>query len=656
MGISNVGSLIEFYPVSYDNWSIVVPLNLVDGNAVSRARVENEASVSVLKDGRKIYKIKCSDNGYELTVTFFNNKSAANLMKKGETFLLMGDFKRTVFGLEIVCPKFKNLKFPFCNFEPIYEQVNGLPSWKIGLAVREALKLLPNKIPETIPEFITSSYLIASLDFTLRKIHFPENEIELEKAKTRLAFEEILVWCLAVWQIKNKKTPGVIIGDFLEEFIEYLPFKLTKSQIESIIQCSKDMKSGTSMRRLLQGDVGSGKTAVSMAICYNTVRSGFQAAVMAPTEILVVQHYENFKKILKTKSKDNQFAPTVEIITGASTKKERLLIEEKFNSGEPGILIGTHALISSSVKFKNLALIITDEQHRFGVGQRLKLVRKGINAHTLIMSATPIPRSLAMVIYGDMDFSTLDEFPNGKRNVETIVIESEKRTRVLDFLKSELNKGGKGYIVCARVEEGEENSEEFERIAAENYEKKFLGEFKNKFNIGLLHGKMKSLDKESVIKEFHQGKINLLISTTVIEVGVDVPDASVMIIENAERFGLSALHQLRGRIGRDGKKAYCILISDKQFGFARDRLNAIKKSDDGFYLANKDLELRGPGEFFGKKQHGKLSHRFLEALRNKNIVEKCSAAAEEILKKYPDLESREFRFIKAKIKKFFDTA
>jgi ATP-dependent DNA helicase RecG len=649
-GAFNIGALLINYPIYYDDWSEETPLGKAEGKAVVRAMVKSEPAISDSGSGKKIYKIECSSSGNKLIVTFFNNKGTANLMKRGEEFLIMGDFKRTAFGLEVVCPKIKNLKFAYDKLEPVYSQINGLPYWKTARAVKEALKLLPDKIPETIPESIISRYRLASLDFAMKSIHFPENKKELAQARRRLIFEELLIWCLALGKIKKRADCGIIINNFYEEFLKLIPFKLTSAQDKAIRQCVEDMKSGYAMRRLLQGDVGSGKTAVAMALCYNAVKSGFRAAVMAPTEILALQHYKSFKEIF-----DNSI--NIEIITGTSTKKERDLINLKFSENNSGILIGTHALISNDVDFADPALVITDEQHRFGVEQRLKLTRKGKNVHTLVMSATPIPRSLGMVFYGDMDFCILNELPPGRRIIKTLVVGSEKRKNAFEFIKLELLAGRQCYIICAQAEDSEkDNEKECEEITVESYKNKFLDDFFQNFHIAAIHGKMKPGEKEKIMKEFAAKNIDLLVATTVVEVGIDIPNASVILIENAERFGLASLHQLRGRVGRGNHPGCCILISDKRFGPAWERLKIMKNSSDGFFLAKKDLELRGPGEFFGIKQHGKLSKMLISALSDNEITAQCRAAADEILESDFELKSYSLRFLKSKIEKFFNTA
>ncbi|MDR2074085.1 MAG: ATP-dependent DNA helicase RecG [Oscillospiraceae bacterium] len=632
LGISNVGELLKFYPRAYEDWSKVSDINSACGAQEKKIiKVEILEKCKFIKTkNKKLYKIlaKSSENLF-VDVLFFNSKASATTLEPGETFLLMGIITKNRGNFEIICPKFRNIKFLDRKIFPIYSQVCGLPSWRISNAINNALKLLPFQ-QDALPEFIVRKYSLVSFDFAIRKIHFPENKSELEFARRRLAFGDLLVWRLAMERIKKFGTDkikynSVKIKDFSNEFIKNLPFKPTGAQIRVIKECTINMKSTIPMRRMLQGDVGSGKTAVAATLAYNTVKSGFQVSIMVPTEILAFQHYENFKKMMPDFEE-------IYLITGSTSKKKKNEIIEKFLCGIPGILVGTQSLISEGIRFKNLALAITDEQHRFGVGQRSKLAQKGNNPHTLVISATPIPRSLALVLYGDMDFSVIDEFPPGRKAVQTFIVSSEKRGEVLKFLELKLRSGTQAYVVCAAIEPDPDLQEPEEKIIdVENYRKDFLTqEFLNEFKTEIVHSKIKSSEKEKIMKDFCLGITKLLISTTVIEVGLDVPNASLMIIENAERFGLAVLHQLRGRVGRGTEESYCILISDKKWGDARVRLKAIKTSNDGFFLANQDLKLRGPGEFFGKRQHGALDPRLASALRDAKIVEECILASHDL--------------------------
>lgn len=566
-----------------------------------------------------IYKLKCrdlNDDNSILNVTFFNNGIIAEMMKKGDCFLIMGDVKQCIDGTyEVVCPKVKNLKFNIHYFDPVYPQVSGLPSYKIRKYVSEALKLLPEKVKDTLPQTVREQFDLASLDFTIRKIHFPDSEKDIERANRRLLFEELMMWILSVKKIKKEHESKYIIKNFYDEFVTKLDFKLTNSQNKVIDLCVKDMSSGKSMMRLLQGDVGSGKTVVAMLLAYNTVKSGYQVAIMVPTEVLAVQHYESFKKIFKSHQ--------IYLLTSSTSKRDKNAIIYELESGKPIILIGTHSIISDDIKFKNLALVITDEQHKFGINQRTKLASKGEYPHNLIMSATPIPRSLAMVLYGNMDFCTIDEMPSGRKKVKTCVVDSSVREKVFKFIKKQLDLGHQAYIVCSKVKENDKDD-----IAVECYEKSILKDFFKSYRVETIHGKMKSIEKERIMKDFSNSKINLLISTTVIEIGINVPNATVILVENAEKFGIATLHQIRGRVGRGSAQSYCVLMCDSSSPETLERIKTLSQSDNGLMLSAKDLVLRGPGQSSEMKQHGFESSRIELALTNQELVSQCIRASE----------------------------
>ena len=612
IGINSVGSLLTFFPVSYENWMDVKKIDEhLGGNCVIEVEILEEYSSFESRNGKKFYKVKSieveSNNIVELTFFIFSFTPAS--MKKGQNFLLMGDVKIGYSGnYEMVCPKVRNANQDVSKFEPIY-QSKDLPDSKIRRLVSEAMKFLPEKLNDTIPEKFLEKYGLPSLDFTIRNIHFPSSKQDLEKSRKRIKFEELLSWILSVKKIKNTYDSKFVIQSFFDEFEKKLNFKLTKSQMTSLKTCEQDMSSGKTMIRLLQGDVGSGKTIVAMALAYNVIKSGFQVAIMVPTEVLAIQHYESFSKILGSKF--------VCMLTGSTNKRDSNFIREKLSMGMPLIVIGTHSLTSDSLEFKNLAFVVTDEQHRFGVNQRLKLTLKGENPHSLVMSATPIPRSLAMILYGDMDLCVINEMPKGRKKVKTIVIESSKRKSAFNLIKKQLLQGNQAYIVCPKVRDDDENSSE---VDVERYKDKIMKNYFSDFRVDILHGQMRPYEKEQTIQNFASGNIDILVSTTVIEVGIDVPNATVILIENAEKFGLASLHQMRGRVGRGSQESYCILICDKKSESSAGRLETMEKSNDGFFLAQKDLDIRGPGDFFGIQQHGKLSEGLVESLKNPALI------------------------------------
>jgi len=461
-------------------------------------------------------------------------------------------------------------------------------------------------------------------------VHFPENSERLASARRRLIFEELLVLQLGLLRLRSRprqQSSAPVIADRSEEFFRLLPFEPTGAQRRAVAECMTDMSAGSApMQRLLQGDVGSGKTAVAAALCFCCARSGMQAALMAPTELLAEQHYNTLTKLLEGSGLN------IALLTGSVTAADRRELYEKLRTGEIHVAVGTHALITGSVEYNNLALVITDEQHRFGVGQRAALSAKGRTPHVLAMSATPIPRTLALMVFGDMDISVLDEMPKGRLPVETYRIDSGKRTRAYDFIRKHVRMGQQAFVVCPLVSEGESDLASAEQFAA----RLSTGELSD-CRVGLLHGRMKSHDKEYVMRRFVAGEIDVLVSTTVIEVGVDVPNATIMLIENAERFGLAQLHQLRGRVGRGDLQAYCILVSDAKGQNAISRLETMVRTNDGFEISGEDLRLRGPGDFFGSRQHGLPTLHIADLVEDTRALSVAQQEARGILAADPDL-------------------
>ncbi len=476
---------------------------------------------------------------------------------------------------------------------------------------------------ETLPRDIRQKYGLIELTAAMRNIHFPESFDLLAAARKRLIFEELLTLQLGLLKLKSKKRRESHISishDYTTDFLKLLPFKPTGAQLRAVKDCVADMQGKYPMNRLLQGDVGSGKTAVAAGVIYAAAKNGYQCAFMAPTEILANQHFETLSKMLEPAG------ITVRLITGSTSAAEKRRIKAELAAGEVQLAIGTHALIQKDVDFKNLGLVITDEQHRFGVNQRASLAEKGGEVHSLVMSATPIPRTLALMIYGDLDISVLDELPPGRQKIRTDVVDSRYHKRLYEFVKKQISAGQQAYIVCPLVEAGESDL-----LPAEEYAEQLAnGAFKG-INLGVLHGKMNSKSKERVMAGFVSGHIKILVATTVVEVGVDVPNASVMIIENAERFGLSQLHQLRGRVGRGKAQSYCVLVSDSKSETARERLQIMKKYSDGFKIADEDLKQRGPGDFFGNRQHGLPELKIADMLSNTEMLALCRECADNIL-------------------------
>ena len=646
--VNSVGELLRFYPRTYSQWGDLTPINeLKNGEKqMIKATVVSAVSTSRIKGGRLLSKVQVADDTGVAQLVFFNNKYISSMLKYSEEYCFYGKVNRDLYGFSITAPEFTKAA-QISSITPVYNLTSGLTNRVVITAVKEALSMLPDVINDPLPDEILKKYNLCTLSFALKNIHFPEDSESLEKARKRLVFEEFLVLCLGLSLFKSRKltdTACKMPVDFTSEFISSLPYTLTNAQKNAITDCVNDMKNKKSpMNRLVQGDVGCGKTVVAAAVCYNTVKNGYQAAFMAPTEILAQQHYENLKKMFAP------FGISVDILTGSMTKSAKDKVRARLESGETDIIIGTHALITDSTKFKKLGCAITDEQHRFGVEQRSKLAKKGEKPHILVLSATPIPRTLALIIYGDLDVTCIDELPPGRQKVQTLLIDSKKRARALNFIKEELNNGRQCYIVCPLVEDGELDLQSAESYAAEL----MLTEFAD-YPVGILHGKMKPKDKDAVMADFVSNNISLLVSTTVVEVGVDVKNATIIMIENAERFGLSQLHQLRGRVGRGEHKSYCILVSDNSGEDTKKRLDTMCRTNNGFEIADEDLKLRGPGDFFGSRQHG-LPQLNIADFSDMESLYKTREAAAYILECSPDLSHSSFKGLKAMIKLLFSS-
>lgn len=598
LDIFTVGDLLRHYPRSYRKWSDYVEIseaNIGDTCCIKAIAGKTPTGVKI-RQGMTIFKTDATDGKNVIRITVFNNKYMAQSIEQGKEYYFYGKISGNLYSKEMTVSEIADVQ-KTNSVSPIYPLTQGINSKYLSKLILIALNMNNSILTEVIPLEIRESLCLMEINKAVKQIHFPDSEDLLSEARRRLVFEELFILQVGLMKLKGHgkaETSIVLKGDFTSEFYSTLPFTPTSAQIKAISECVTQMQSGYLMNRLLQGDVGSGKTAVAAALIYNTVKSGYQAAFMAPTEILASQHYKSICTFFE------KFNFNVALLTGAATAKEKKIIKEKLKSGEIDIIIGTHALIQPDVEFNNIGLVITDEQHRFGVRQRNALLNKGNLPHTLVMSATPIPRTLALMIFGDLDISVLDELPPGRQPIETYCIDTQKRERAYNYIKKHLDMGLQGYIVCPLVEEGNDES----LIAAKKYAEDLAENQFSAYSVGLLHGKMKPKEKDAVMADFVSGKIQLLVSTTVIEVGVDVPNAVIMVVENSERFGLSQLHQLRGRIGRGKHRSTCILISDATNDTAVKRMNIMKSTCDGFKIADEDLLLRGPGDFFGDKQHG----------------------------------------------------
>lgn len=623
-GIFCVGDLLRNYPRAYEDWNNITTLRDAEiGKSVCvKAVVAEKPQLVRISGGRFLVKTVIFDMTDYIPITFFNNKYVKDQLIEDEEYLFFGKITFDKYdNKSMVSPRFE--KSPEKQrIRPIYKATSAMPSKTTERITENALREVKGNLPEILPEYIVKKYRLMGFEESLSAIHFPESEKELALAKRRLIFEELLL--LQMGLLSEKSTGGSRISqalstDFTAEFFASLPFEPTNAQRRAVAEATADMMTNKPMNRLLQGDVGSGKTAVAAALMYNAVKNGYQAALMAPTEVLATQHFKTLSAFFGDDVK-------IELLTGSVTAKNKRIIREKLENGECNIVVGTHAIIQNDVNFDNLALVITDEQHRFGVAQRATLSSKGKNPHTLVMSATPIPRTLAMMIYGDLDISVLDELPKGRQPIKTYCVPTSFHERIYKFIRKNIAEGRQAYIVCPLVEESES-----ELISATEYYEYLKTSYFSDCTLALLHGQMKPKDKDAVMNRFYSGEVQLLISTVVIEVGVDVPNATVMVIENAERFGLSQLHQLRGRIGRGSHESTCVLLSDAQNEEARDRFDIMCRTTDGFEIAKKDLEMRGPGDFFGSRQHGLPDMRIANLMTDTRILYEAQKTAKELI-------------------------
>lgn len=644
LGIDTIGALLRYFPRGYEDFGNIK--QIFDCNADEKvcvkAKIVTPVNEVAVRKNMTLYKFAVSDGTAQMQITLFNNKYLAARLHEGSEYLFLGKLQSGTFLPSMSSPEIREVGS--AQIAPVYPASKNMTSAAISKLIKTALSGC--EIENVLPESIINGYRLCDLKTAIENIHFPKSEQALERAKRHLVFEELFVLRTGLMLLKNKRrvsSPFVFKNDYTKDYINSLPFQMTNAQKRVIGECVADMSSGRVMNRLVQGDVGCGKTAVAAALMYHTARSGAQAAIMAPTEILAEQHYKNLCRSL-----ENTDIKCV-LVTGSLKKSEKQRAKEMLQSGEVQLAVGTHALISGDVEFKNLALVITDEQHRFGVSQRADLSGKGTRPHTLVMSATPIPRTLGLIIYGDLDISIIDEYPKGRQKIENYCVESALRPRVFAYIRKHLDEGRQGYIVCPMVEE---NAELDLKSAEEYYAEIKDGAFKN-YRVGLLHGQMKPKEKDSVMRDFKDGKIQLLVCTTVIEVGIDVPNAAIMVIENAERFGLSQLHQLRGRIGRGSYKSSCIFISDYKKGVTAERLDVIKRNNDGFKIADEDLRLRGPGDFLGSRQHGLPKLKIADIYADNDILKLAGMAAASLLEQDPKLKSEENKNLRAEIIKMY---
>lgn len=639
LGVTTVYSLLYLFPRSYIDVTHPVPIaeTLVGDTCTIRAKVFKKAPERRIRKGLSLFKVFVTDGVADLVVTIFNNKYAYMALELDKTYLLHGKIGGNSLRREMSSP-LVIADDQELTMRPVYRLTEGLTNKMITTNQEEAISIATVEAFEPLPRFILEKYELCGWNYAIQRIHFPPNGHELELARKRLIFEELLVWQIGLVLTRSKNTCQTSIEinrTDLSGFLNKLEFELTGAQQRVINECIEDIKKSTPMNRLIQGDVGSGKTMVAAALCYVMRENGYQSAMMAPTEILAAQHFKTLSDILEP------IGTRICLLTGSMTKSQKEGVKEQIAAGEYDLVVGTHALIQDSTVFSSLGLVITDEQHRFGVNQRQKLTEKGDNPHVMVMSATPIPRTLALIVYGDLDISVVDEMPKGRQKIDTFAITPGKRNRAYGFIQKQLTLGRQAYIVCPMIEEGEDNTANVTEYA-ESLKDTCLGTYR----IAALHGKLSAEEKDGIMNSFKQGEIQVLVSTTVVEVGVDVPNAVIMMIENAEMFGLSQLHQLRGRVGRGDYKSYCILVSGLNTEENKHRLKTMCETSDGFVIAEQDLKLRGPGDFFGNRQHGLPCFKIADMLEDIQVLKSTQRLAKAIVEKDPNLGAPEFKGVK----------
>ena len=637
LNIYTLKDLITYYPRTYEDRSKPKKIcECIDGEEAVIEAIACGNLVETRLPRKTMQKLLVRDETGSLLITWFNHTYLKSKFKVGQRYRFYGKFSYKYGKPELNSPVFDEIenKNNTGRIIPIYPLTYQLSQNTIRRIMENAINEVRGNLEENLPEEILKQYNLQGINEATEKIHFPKELKEFKIARERLVFEELFITQLALLALKNSYrneekgiafSKDVHISDVIKEF----PFNLTGAQRRVLEEIEGDMEQEKSMNRLLQGDVGSGKTAIAMCAAYKAVKTGYQVAIMAPTAILATQHLESFKKIL------DKLGIKSELLISGITKKNKENILERLKNGEIDILIGTHALIEENVQFKKLGLVVTDEQHRFGVKQRTRIAEKGNNPDVLVMSATPIPRTLALILYGDLDISIIDELPPNRKKIETFAVSKKLEQRIDAFIKKQIDEGRQGYIVCPLVEENEEMDLKSVIELYEKYQKEIFPQYR----VAYLHGKMRPKEKDQIMLDFKDHKIDLLISTTVIEVGVDVPNANIMVIEDAQRFGLAALHQLRGRVGRGEYQSYCILKYEGQSENVRKRMKVMCDTNDGFIISEKDLELRGSGDFFGTMQHGIPEFKIANLFEDVDILKKAQRAVQNIIIEDPNLEN-----------------
>ena len=651
LGVYTVEDMLKYYPRAYEDRSKSKDIcDVRDGeNVLIKACAVTVVKNNRVRRGLSLQKLRVSDGTGVMEITWFNQDWIAKSFDISADYYFFGEVKVKNHRVEMTNPVYEKCdQAQLTNkIVPIYPLTANLTQKIVQTTVGECVKAIP-EIAETIPSFLREKYTLCGIDYAVENIHFPQSEEKHGYAHRRLAFEELFYLQLSMRYLRSRRKThdGIRIDDknYSYDFVSSLPFKMTDDQLKVVGEILSDMAGDKPMNRLVQGDVGCGKTVVAAAAMYVAVKNGYQTAMMAPTEILATQHFESLQKMFY------RFGIKTILLTGSMTAKQKREAYELIKDGSVDVIVGTHAVIQKEVEFKNLALVITDEQHRFGVKQRSALAEKGEHPHILVMTATPIPRTLALILYGDLDVSSIKQLPPGRKPVDTFAVDEKMRTRINSFMLKQIGEGRQVYIVCPMVE----NSETMEDLKAvtefaQQLQKNVFGNYV----VGVVHGKLPAKEKDRIMTEFYNGNIHVLVSTTVIEVGVNVPNANTMVIENAERFGLSQLHQLRGRVGRGEYQSYCIMFCDSNGDVARERMKIMTETNDGFLISEKDLQIRGPGEFFGTRQHGLPEFKIANIYEDTDILVASGQAAEYVMKNISAMSSADKKMIKDNLNKIF---
>lgn len=647
LGLVTIGDLIQYYPRDYEDRTVTKKIaDIMEGEACGViACLASDITETRPRRNLRVTKALVTDGTGFMSITWFNQDYIKRSLQPGEEYAFFGPAKRVGARVEMQNPVFEpedGVHKVTGHILPVYSLTQGISQNILRSVVKTALGGLEHKIADMLPPSMRSAHKLAEAAFSYEQIHFPGSFSDMEAARRRLVFQELLLMQLGLLAVKGNISDqkGIVFPRIaMESLLQAIPFRLTAAQTNVFEEIERDMESDKRMNRLIQGDVGSGKTIVAVLAIFKAAQSGYQSAFMVPTEILAEQHFRSVAPLL------GGLGVKTALLTGGMKKKEKDAVKLGLEQGEIHVVIGTHAILEDNAAFAKLGLVVTDEQHRFGVRQRARLSIKGSNPDLLVMTATPIPRTLSLVLYGDLDVSIIDTLPPGRKPIETYSVDESKRTRVYQFIRKHVAEGRQAYIVCPLVED----SEVIEAESAEGLAERIRDDMLSDLRVGLIHGKMKSAQKDETMRLFANGQLDVLVSTTVIEVGVNVPNAAIMVIENAERFGLAQLHQLRGRVGRGEHQSFCILFNQSKSQVSRQRMEIMSKSNDGFIIAEKDLELRGPGDVFGVRQHGLPDFRIANLYRDMEILKEVQKVVADFVENRTLTTDPAYKHLKDKV-------